>query len=140
MDLTELKTELNTDPTGRGYAAHVATGSTSLLAALLNEVQVGLLINRSRLTGNEILSAIDTTEFVGIASEEKRANVRMLVGMSEIDPFGPAAAIISSAFGGGSATVTALAAVRTRNGSRAEQLWGEGTSVSHFDVAHALAI
>jgi hypothetical protein len=46
--------------------------------------------------------------------------------------------ILASIFGAGSATRTALLALQTRKGSRAEQLFGSGVTVSDNDIAIAL--
>lgn len=144
MTPAELQAEILTDPTGIGYAAWLdpdpARRGTSVdrtndaeIAKLLNAPRTPLL--RRTISTSDVLDAIDWRDVV--ATEEGK--LRIILSQPEV-PIGQqrirdalAAALLNT-----NGTRTRIAALATRQGSRAEQLWGVGTSIHHLDVARAL--
>ena len=110
-----LKTELTTDPLGRGYAAM----TDAEVAISLNTVNRSR--NRASLAGTEVLNAVDATEWAGLDATQKQT-VWDIVHLGTINPFGVEATLMIDVFGAGSDTITALAAARIEAVSRAEQL------------------
>ena len=114
-----LKIELTDDPLGRGYS-----GMPDIDAA--NDLNTAYRSqNKSSLSGNSLFTATDFTEFAGL-TEERRSLWVSWCG-TDRDPFDTEnIAFVNWIFGGASATLTALAAIRTENISRASEL-GIGT-------------
>jgi len=114
-DLTALADEIANDPLGRGYAAM----NRDAIVASLNAVDRA--VNRDSMTGTEIGAAIDPAEYNALTDAGKD-RVIGLVSRDSVDPFGFAATVMIDVFGGGSATVTALASARTKTISRAQEI------------------
>ena len=119
MDYVALKAELTADPLSRGYSGM----SDSAAAADLNTVY--RTRPKDTMTGSEILQAINKTEFTALTAANKQL-VWDLLHLGTLNPFGVEAALFVDAFGGGSATIAALAAARVDDVSRGEEL-GLGT-------------
>jgi hypothetical protein len=115
MNLTALRSELVSDPLARGYSGM----SDAQASASLNTVNRSVHV--ATMSGSEVLQSIDKTEY-GALTDGKKSAVWGLLGMGTLNPWGREADIVVEIFGGGSATVTALAAARTRTVSRAEEL------------------
>lgn len=121
-DIQALKTELTTDPLGRGYAGM----SDQAAADSLNTVDRQR--NKASVTGDEIFNAADGAELAALANgaagpQRKFQMFLALCGRDSVDPFGTAnVALIQEIFGGGSATATALNALRVETVSRAVEL------------------
>ncbi len=134
-DIQALKTELTTDPLGRGYAGM----GDQAAADSLNTVDRQR--NKTSITGDEIFNAADGAELAALANgaagpQRKFQMFLALCGRDSVDPFGTAnVALIQEIFGGGSATITALAALRTEPVSRGVEI-GFGT-VGSGDVSEA---
>lgn len=136
MNYQELKTEL--------LAGHPTTGAYNvddqLAADELNAVN--RTINKASLSGDEIFNATDNTEF-GALTDHKRVLWVSFCGKS-INPFAAAnVAFVQWIFGGGSTTVSNLAALRVTNVSRAKELeltleYSGEISISHVATARAL--
>jgi hypothetical protein len=130
MDLAELQAEL--------AAGHPVTGPYSPhpteAAAQLNA------INRTRprtaVTGSEVLNAIDKSEFLA-QTEAERARVWNILHLGTLDPWGLEAELLVDIFGAGSATITALAALRTLAISRGTELGFGGVTPGHVERARA---
>jgi hypothetical protein len=134
-----LKTELQTDPNAYGYAALLSAGNQQGCANALNLVRAAITIDRQYLEAYEIWEAIVPTEWLALNADNKQ-RISTILGMSKINAKGTnTRAAFLAAFTGGTTTRTNLAALQTRQGSRAEQLFGEGVTVSAADVALALA-
>ena len=74
--------------------------------------------NKGSLSGDEMFNAADTTEQNALTAE-KRGEWLSLCGRDGIDPFGAAnVALVIQLFGGGSASVAALQALRTEQVDR----------------------
>jgi hypothetical protein len=131
MDIQALRTELD--------AGHPDTGAynaDSLLAA--GELNAVIRTrNRSSLSGDAMFAATNASEWTALTDHQQNLWVAF-TGKESIDPFGSAnVALVTSLFGGGSATLTALAALRKEDVSRAVEL-GLGT-ITPGDVEIARA-
>ena len=126
----ELKAEIDTDAEGRGYAG-------------MTDAQVATDLNTARIqydvpsmSASEIFSHVDGAEYNALTGDTLD-RVNGVLAANDVDPFGVAATIFVSAFGGGSATITALQAARRFNISKAESLFGRGYTVTEEAVVHA---
>lgn len=139
INLTELKNELESDPTGRGYASHLAAGTFTPIVALLNEVQAGISVFRGVIPSHEIVDATDPGEW-GALSAAERTRYQTITGAGQVNT---ASANVRSAFlamfAVGTTTRAALTALATRPGSRAEQLFGVGVVVTAEECIAAMA-
>ena len=110
-----LKTEIDTDPLGRGYS-----GMTNLEIA--NDLNVVYCTkNKTSMTGSEILNNIVISEWTPLTDAQKRT-VWDVVHLSDINPFGVEAQLLIAVFGAGSDTIAALAEARKYDVSRAQEL------------------
>ena len=124
-----LSDELTNDPLTRGYAGM----SDAAVAASLNTVN--RTVNRETFSGDQAFRATNGDEFAALTSEKKQLWLAFC-GRDEIDPFAVSNVdFVTWIVGGASVTVTALGTMRTRDGSRAEELGLNG--VTHTDVAIA---
>lgn len=130
MDLAALKSEL--------LAGHPDTGpysgNSSAAAAELNVEN--RTRNRERVTGSEVLNAVDQAEFLA-ATDAQRTRVWNLVHLGTLNPWGIEADLLLDIFGAGSATITALAAIRVEPTSRASELGFETVEAGHVQRARA---
>lgn len=139
VSLSALKTELTTDPTGLGYAAHIASGVTEELAKILNQPRSAILFDRLSVAAFEIFEAVAPTEWPAVPSAEKQ-RVQIVLSMGTVNLKGAnTRAALQAAFDLSPITKANILALIKRQGSRAEELFGEGTSVTHLDVGEALA-
>ena len=131
MDLAALQAELATDPLTRGYSGMTDAEA----AASLNTV------NRTRtypsLTGDQVFTATDATEFAALTDQKQL----LWVSFTSKDSIDPAdatnVAFVNWIFGAGSDTLSALATLRTEDVSRAVEL-GLGTvKTGHVGMARA---
>lgn len=115
MDYAKLKAEL--------LAGHPNTGlydaDDAIAAEQLNAVN--RTRNRTSMTGSEVLNAINKAECL-LLSDAMNQLVWNVLHIGELNPFGVEADLMIEAFGGGSATITALSALRVEAISRAEEL------------------
>jgi hypothetical protein len=123
-----VQAELASNPLGRNYA-----GTDQAVADSFNAVNRQR--NRVSMTGSEIARHIVESEWDLIVDATLRSDVLGLLGIDDIDPFGFAVVVMKRAFGGGSATLAALAAARVETISRGQEL-GLGT-VLGSDIDHA---
>lgn len=136
VDLTLLRTELQTDPTALGYAPHIAGGADGTLAVLVNQPRIGISVKRAVIQTWELIAATDATEY-GALSVTAKDIYRTLVSAGVVDVSDDQIrTILGTLFPAGSATRTNLLARLSRQGSRAEQLFGVGVSAD--DIAKAL--
>jgi len=137
MDLAALKAELLADPLGLGYAPLLAHGADSSLADLLNAVRPSIDINRGVIPSYEIVNATTPTEWTALSTTEKQ-RYQTLTGAGQVDSGNAnVRAAFQAMFAAGTATRTALTALLTRKGSRAEQLFGAGAAVTAEHVSDA---
>lgn len=139
INYQQLKTELQTDPLSLGYGAAIAAGNSTAVAALINQVRPSIQINRRAVSVEDFLEAIDPTEYAGLTQTQLLRLI--LLTQQPIVPIRGAQVrqLIRDIFPNGGPTRNSMVALRTRTGSRAEELFGEGESVSSTDVSVALA-
>ncbi len=120
-----LRTEVQDDPLGRGYS-----GMTS--ADMLLDLQT---INRTRnktgLNPSEVYQNIDQTEWAALNTFQQEEVWNILHLGDPLDPFGREATRFVAIFGGTSATIIALQALRVDNISRLNQIGISGTVTEH---------
>jgi len=129
VDLIALKAELDADPLARGYAAMSDAQASASLNTLDRQKA------RALMSTDEILQSIVFSEFKALQNADKD-NVRMVLSLGSVDPRGRAADIFVDAFGGASATITALQAARLEPASRVQEL-DIAPGVTPSDVADA---
>ena len=156
MDYTALASEVNSDPAALGLAALVAAGSDAGVAAALNEVRTGdaYLVNKGMMSRAQFVfdwSSI-MIRIPGLASGKApfwQFACQLILGADQIDV---GSALLNGTLTNGSltgglrqqavadglCTDAEWAGCAYRQGSRAEVLWGAGTTVSANDVAVAL--
>lgn len=113
-----LKNEITTDPLVRGYS-----GMTDAeIASDLNTVY--RTRTRTTLTAAQVYEQIDVAEFQALADAQK-VYVRDIIGLGgdiDVQAGSKARDVMLSIFGGGSQTITDLAAILVDNISRADEL------------------
>ena len=117
---SELQAERTDDPLARGYAGMT---NAQFLASMNAEDRDN---PRTSMSSGEVFEAIDGAEFVALNNANK-ARVDRVLGLGANVIIGPgnahqAVQELLAAFGGGSSTVAALAAVRDRKFSRTMEL------------------
>jgi hypothetical protein len=128
MDLDTLRTEIFTDPQSLGYAAPWQAGDDATVAALLNAPR-GIPIGRGVVPSYEVVGAVVKDEYLALS-----ANDRTWLNFLVLAPFvdlgnTTVRTTLGGLFAAGTASRTALAALATRPGSRAEELFGAAVPV-----------
>lgn len=143
MDYAALKTELQSDPSAQGYALPMAVGDDVGTAAILNTVRSGptpaaITIFRSRCETWEVFACLVKPEWDALSAGDKQL-FSALMGLPFINTADSRVrALFGALFGPATTTRANLLAMAQSDGTRAEQLFGEGTSVSASDIAKAL--
>jgi hypothetical protein len=142
INYTDLRTELLTDPQSLGYAQYVSSGNDVALADLLNEKRAGVAykIDRETVKAYEIFESVDKDELFAL-SNANNTKFQLILGMQDINLKGAnTRASLGAIFGTGNAPLsrTAIISLQKRNGSRAEVLFGDGTSITISDISFAL--
>jgi len=136
INYIQLKAEIQTDPLSLGYATPLAAGNHSALADLLNQLRGTIAIQRDTAPAWEVFECIVPAEWAALTAQEKQ-RIQTILAMGTVSIKGPnTRSAFLAAFAAGTATRTALAAMQNRQGSRAEQLFGQAVTVA--DVAQAL--
>lgn len=167
VNLVALRTELTTDPVALGYAPFVTNRQDAQLTAILNWVRDGITvcpvnavlgatitIRRSDIAVKDVYAAIDVSDYTALPATPtatqlslERRYLSWLSGLAAMDTIrllnddgtdGPVIANFKAMFAAGTGTLNRLQALATRFGSRAEALFGPGTTVSDFDIGRAL--
>lgn len=137
INFAQLKIEIETDPSLRGYAAHLTTGSDHKTTDLLNALTTST-VERDIVSAHEVYEAILPAEWAALTSVEKQ-RVQTLLGMGQVNLKGSnTRASLGAVFITGTTTRGNLLALQTRVCSRAEQLFGTGTVITPEEVAKAL--
>ncbi len=121
-----LATELSVDPLLRGYngpgAANPGPGPMTDQQVTDDLHTLYRSRNRISMTGDEIFAATDAAQYDALTDADKLLWVSFC-GRGTIDPFGVAnVALVTSIFGAGTDTLTALASLRVESISRATEL------------------
>lgn len=118
MNFAVLTAEITGDPLGRGYSGM----SDKAVANDLNTTYRTRVLDV--LNGGAVYEQVDVSEFAGL-TDAQRAEVWDIVHLGASIPVGPGSKARSrfvSIFGGGSTTISNLAAATTQSISRAEEL------------------
>jgi hypothetical protein len=159
INYTALKTELETDPIGYGYAPFYAAGDNGALADMLNLVRDGtnggpaISIRKSDVASKDIWEAIAIDDFPALPANPnntqlstERRSLSWLEGLANIQTIRllnndgsntPVIANLQGIFPAGTGTRNRLIALASRNGSRAEQLFGANVRLTNEDIAKA---
>jgi hypothetical protein len=145
--LQALATEINTDPTGLGYAAFVSAHDRPGLAVVMNTARAGITVKRNDVMASEVIGAVDSRDFVTTPNAAHVGFIQALLTKGAPLQFQDASgndtnilANIRRLLVADDATHTsraALTALATRLGSRSEQLWGTGFQVNEQNIADA---
>lgn len=138
--LQQLKNELTNDPTARGYAGqpdNVCTG-------LINAQQAGITINRADITPAELLEAIDIRDFnatnatvAACAWFESVTQYPRIRLRNDDNTNTRVRSNLNRMLDDVQGSQTRFTALQTRQGSRAEQLWGRDTVITDADIGAA---
>lgn len=138
IDYQALRNEIQNDPTAIGFAAMVTAGDTGAIADALNLSRVAINITRDVVPSYEVFDAIVPSEWAALSSQEKN-RIQLILSMGQVLVKGTnTRQAFLDAFSAGTTTRTNLAALQTRKGSRLEQLFGAGSSISYQEVGRAL--
>lgn len=154
VDPTALKTEIQTDPKGYGYAVRVTANDWEGLATLLNTARAGEPVRRKDIAPAEIFEVLDMADLPSLSGNptatQLSAERKYLAWLSAIgnlrsirllnDDGSNTAALnnLQQIAPAGSGSRTRLMAIATRNGSRIETLFGVGEKVQGADCKAAL--
>jgi hypothetical protein len=152
--ITELETELVTDPQSIGFATFITTGNDSALADAINLVRAGGgyvvskgLVKRDEFLGTwgDVIDGIRTISDATLKAKWTWRLDKLLLAKDTVDYGGGLAAgffadMVTDALVGAGGAITSgdVTARTTRQGSRAEVLWGPGTVVTLRDISLAL--
>lgn len=137
IELATLKVELNGDPESLGY-----TDDDPVCAALLNEIGLSNEeIDVGVIDGQELQKAVVGSEFLALTPEKQRFWLAIVsAGSGKVDINDQAVIDQATAIWAGTTTLINLGALQERSASRAEALFGRGSSVTHTDVAKARVV
>lgn len=150
IDYAALKTELLTAT----YATPRNAGSDQGCADLINAPSASIPIRRGDVASDDISNAIVVADYTVLPGTPSVAQLsterRLLAWITGVMAVGtvrllntdgtdaPAITNFKAMFAAGTGTLTRLTALASRNGSRAEQLFGVNTFITAADVAKAL--
>ena len=134
MRLIELRTELDADPLGRGYA-----GMNDFDAAVNMNIVDRVRIKPNGVTGSEMFGTTDEGEYISLAAEQKQEWLA-LCGIDSISVLNssPAAPIVVSIFGNPSQTRTNILVFRNETVSRGVEINLGFIREGHVQQARAL--
>ena len=138
--LSELKVELETDPNGYGYAAHIAAGSMGLLAELINQLRSELPVTRRIVTRYELINILHLNEYFALSPAKQALWAGYIREGVDTDAAPEMKAQIEALFAPTDITFAGLQIIWSRDGSRAEELWGRDTTVTVAECSAALEL
>lgn len=148
VDLAALKTELLTDPNGYGYAPLIAQDNDSAVADLLNMIRSGISVRRQSIAPQDVLQCVDCRDVKAnpaqfdcawFESATRQTSIELLnTDGSDTQVLGNFKRLFQNP--GTYGTRDRIIALCNRPGSRAEQLFGSGTTVTYQEVNAALAL
>ena len=135
IDIDALKSEIDLDPTGIGYPIDILG-----IHAAINLPRSTIPFDRQLVPSHEVLDATVAGEYGGLsATERERYALFISAGEINVESANTRAAFLAM-FTAGTTTRANLGALQTRDGSRAEELFGEGISIEVHRVAEALRL
>lgn len=133
----QVKTELDTDPQALGLVAMEAVQDWNGIVNALNLVRAGApyVLQRRYMSVQEMVESIVFSEWIAAAvTQPMRDGMALLfltAGPSGLDPQNTnVRAFFTGTFGSATTTRANLNTKLTRQGSRAEILWGDGVMVN----------
>ena len=137
--IATLKTELTTDPHTLGYAPFVAQGATVSLAGILNLPRAGEATQfRNSVSASEVVACLVFSEYTALTAAAQNCFNVVVAGAPLDATNATLRTLMAAIFASGTTTRTNLINVASRQGSRAEALFGVNVSVTSDDVAAAL--
>lgn len=137
INYAALLTEIITDPNAYGYANKILSGAYGELASLLNEVRAEIVIRKGLVQGYNIINAISVADFEALSQIQLTRLMVVCSASGGVDTASDGTRAIMGGLFGVGASRTSLIALGNRSGSRAEQLFGSGTNITHIDLAKA---
>jgi len=137
FSIAALHTELTTDPVSMGYATLLQKANDQGVADLINSLTSAgaASVFRNDMRSQEFLNCITTTDFAAL-TQLNTSKLTMVLGPGVLDATNAnLRAAVQALFSG--ATLTAMQAIVSRTGSRAEALWGTGTVITAQQVGAA---
>jgi 2-keto-3-deoxy-6-phosphogluconate aldolase len=140
-----LASEVQQDPAAIGYGSVVHADDCARVAAAINLTRAGgaFSVIAPSLAATAIQACLDPTEFATLSATQLSQLTVLLSGgvVNTSSPNVRAIALgIFSPSGSFPNTRAALTAVASRQGSRAEVLWGPGTVISAQQIAQAAGV
>jgi|GEM_PF-2054114 len=140
---SQLKTELESDPMQLGYNVdptfYVTNNADAALAPMLNAVHEGVPYQIDAVITNTQLWNAATSADLDALATPKRVLLQIALQVASYDMALPETSKkLGEIFPAGSGTATNIAALQKRQGSRAEVLFGRGTSLRVADISCAL--
>lgn len=143
--LSDIKAELLQDPNGYGYAQYLGDNfNPPVLAEMINLRRAEIVMPRPDVTPLEILEAISLADFLTDKTSLWSAWFESLTQFPSVRILkdnGTDTRVMTNIMrllANGSASETRIRALAVRSGSRAEQLWGAGITISVEDVINAV--
>lgn len=136
---SELASEIEDDPQGLDYKeANGDWKADDVIADLLNDPSVySATVWRTSVPMSDIFGAIDWSDLAGVSTGEKL----MFMTITQTDVLDADSPNIRDAFAdifpSGSTSLSNLQSLVQKQGSRAEELWGDGTEITAGDVGRA---
>jgi hypothetical protein len=133
---TALRTEIEGDPSNRGYAPFRTSGSDGAIADLMNVIIVGNTVVDGIVTKDEFVNSIRIQDMPTTAAQI--GFLQLVAALPQFD-WGKSRLqnALTAIFPNTTPTWASLNAKASRDGTRAEKLWGIGTVVSADDVSVA---
>jgi len=129
----QVKAEIDADPAGLGYAAMESAQNWNGIRDALNLSRVGVAVDRRFVHVNELTEALVYSELIALTDAARDALLILfaVAANSTLDPLNAnIRGFFTGAFGPATQTRINLTALTSRQGSRAEFLWGDGVVVS----------
>lgn len=138
--IAQLKTELTTDPKGLGYSASYNSGDAQTTANIINHHYSGVgTVWKKSVPASDILGSLVWSE-VSAWSQTQWEAINAMLAPLKVDASNTN---VRTFFAGILSTATASlanisVAAQVVSASRAQELWGDGTSVPWQDVSSAI--
>lgn len=142
IDYFTLRTELINDPLHLGYSGYLATNDYISTANLLDKIGSGsaFTVWRNDIAPKEVVNNILPADFIKITAQQYYQLSTLFVAAPIDATLSGIRTNFGIVFSGASGTVANLTALAERQGSRAEVLFGDGTTLTDADVREALSM
>jgi hypothetical protein len=154
IDYIILKTELNTDPSGLGYAAHITTGNESQLAFILNRPRyifkdlvpissIQYYIDVSGLRPSLMDAPTNTALPPPVRLAARNVSYILSSDYNHVDFSIPRINLQFLLLASGNSVISSgdyfqIIGMANRTGSRAEGLFGLNSNINDLDISKAL--